>query len=245
MNTEAKIRALLRKAERTDNPHEAEAFSAKAEELMLKLGIEDLGEDQDEHKTTRQMTRRDYVYHGRDAVTFAKFFGHAVAQGLAGQMVRTIRDMEGRRSATIVFLGDERDLSRIALLHDSLLVQLNHAMDLWMDELKQTFWWDASTSTARDRAREQYIRTYSLVVFNRLQEAREQAENAANVGSAIARRTEDVEAFTAKIYPNLTRTPIEKLNGGDIARWAATRDAKNANLGSTIDAANKKELSHG
>lgn len=36
-----KIGALLAKAERTDNPHEAEAYTRKAEALMVKLGIDE------------------------------------------------------------------------------------------------------------------------------------------------------------------------------------------------------------
>lgn len=116
----ARVRALLAKAEGTDFPEEAEALSAKAQELMTRHSLERLvaeaASDDREPATARRLWL-DAPYAGAkallvDVVARANRCSAVWAQELG--------------FATVI--GDERDLTATELMVTSLLVQATRAM---------------------------------------------------------------------------------------------------------------------
>lgn len=72
-----KIKALLAKAEKTDNPHEAAAFTAKVHELLAKhrLTIGDLKDADDPMDRTTVRLKYGEVWREQVAIAAAQYFG--------------------------------------------------------------------------------------------------------------------------------------------------------------------------
>lgn len=210
-----KIRGLLAKAESTQFPAEAEAFSAKAQDLMTRYAINHalLESDNPRGSIGDVTTRRilvDSPYSEAKSLLL-----HSVCEANGA------RTLWYKRFALVNIVGLEVDLDLCELLFTSLLVQSSRALD----EL-------AESPEARGRSfRKSFLIAYAHRIGQRLLEARERATKAASEhhGSALlpilAERSDAVnKAFTA-MYPSTTEVRIEARDhaGRRAGRAAAER----------------------
>jgi hypothetical protein len=200
-----RIRALLAKAESTNFPEEAEAYTAKAMELMSKYGIDQTLLQAKENKTTvGDRIFKVYAPFARDKVTFF----NAIVNALGGRAVWRIR---GKRQANPGFeelhvFATETDLERIDMLFTSLLVQCANAMNVAVRE----------TISGQNRPRKfkaDFLYGFSSEVGVRLlaaerQAARDAEESAEAQGMSMAlvlvSKKDQVNRRVENVYSHLT-----------------------------------------
>jgi hypothetical protein len=122
-----KIRKLLAQAEDDAcTPAEAEAFTAKAAQLIAKYGI-DRAMLADAQPDTDRIGDRTIVMDAPYARDKAGLL-HAIAVPLRCKTVLHRRYVAGRKQLSIHLFGYAADLDRVELLYTSLLVQAAHAL---------------------------------------------------------------------------------------------------------------------
>ncbi|MDV8023716.1 DUF2786 domain-containing protein [Rhodococcus sp. IEGM 1330] len=226
----AKIRGLLAKAESTQFAAEAEAFSAKAQDLMTRYAIDHalLESDNPRGSIGDVTTRRilvDSPYSEAKSLLL-----HSVCEANGA------RTLWYKRFALVNIVGLPVDLDLCELLFTSLLVQSSRALD----EL-------AESPEARGRSfRKSFLIAYAHRVGQRLLEARERATKSASEhhGSALvpvlAERSQAVnKAFTA-MYPSTTEVRIEARD--QAGRRAGRSAAERANLTGGRERLDKSDL---
>ena len=211
----AKIRGLLAKAESTQFPAEAEAFSAKAQDLMTRYAIDHALLEADNPRgligdvTTRRIMV-DSPYSEAKSLLL-----HSVCEANGA------RTLWYKRFALVNIVGLPVDLDLCELLYTSLLVQSSRALD----ELSES-------PEARGRSfRKSFLIAYAHRIGQRLLEARERATAAASEhhGSALvpilAERSHAVNKAFAAMYPSTTEVRIEASDhaGRRAGRAAAER----------------------
>jgi Protein of unknown function (DUF2786) len=168
----AKIRALLTKAESTEFPDEAEALSARAQELMAKYSIDHALLAAESGQADTPGGRRlpvDNPYESPKAMLLQN-----VAEA---NRCRAIWQKELGMSAVIGFAAD---LDAVELLFTSLLVQANTAM-MRAGAKKDAY------GRSRTRAfRQSFLIAYAIRIGERLSGAAEQAEHDAAASSGEA-----------------------------------------------------------
>lgn len=212
----ARVRALLAKAESTTFAEEAEALSAKAQELMGRHALEQatLGDAADDGP--RPGARRLWL---DPPYTSAK--SSLVHQVALANRCRAV-SLDALDMVTVI--GDSADLATVELLVTSLLVQADRAMLA------------ASGGTPGGRGRTRSFRhafllAYATRIGERLADAAHEAETRARaeVGEALlpvlAARAEAVERTVTELFPRVTR---RRFSVGDGAGWAAGRAAADA-----------------
>ena len=115
-----KIAALLSKAENTDNEHEAEAFFAKATELMLRYSIDEA--------RARAAGTRPVEKIVRDGIDFNWDYAPGKVQLIvaiaASQYVQvTMVPQWERTKRRCGLFGYERDVENVRMLYNSLIIQ--------------------------------------------------------------------------------------------------------------------------
>jgi Protein of unknown function (DUF2786) len=210
-----RIRGLLAKAESTEFPEEAEALTAKAQQLMTRYAVDaavlDAGTGRplaDEVRARRVHLVQPYADAKAQLLTVV-----ATANG-----VRSVwQDDVGM--ATVV--GLPLDLELTELLFTSLLIQATRAM---------TETGRAGSARTRSRSfRRSFLLAYALRIGERLEEAREAgtAEAEADTGTALvpvlAARAEAVDEALGELFPNLrtVETRISNAQGWNAGRLAA------------------------
>jgi hypothetical protein len=112
-----RVRALLAKAESTDFPAEAEAYSAKAQELIARHSIEEVLTSGPEITPLARRIGVDHPYESEKATLV-----DAVARA---NHCHTVWSPE---FAFVTIFGFDADIDAVELLYTSLLVQANRAM---------------------------------------------------------------------------------------------------------------------
>ncbi|MFI6153367.1 DUF2786 domain-containing protein [Kitasatospora sp. NPDC051170] len=221
----ARIRALLAKAESTEFPEEAEALTAKAQQLMAQHSIDDAllaaagaGADRDAPAAVRIGV--DNPYEGPKTMLL-----DAVA---AANRCRVVWAKEFGFCTVIGFDGD---LDGVELLYTSLLVQATHALNK-----------AGSRKDSRSKAfRQSFLVAYAARIRERLTAATERATRAAAAGRhlredgteeqllpderllpALAARSEAVDEQVDRMFPKLVSQRVRVSDGGG---WAAGRAA--------------------
>ncbi|BBA98044.1 hypothetical protein RVR_4077 [Actinacidiphila reveromycinica] len=204
----ARIRALLAKAESTGFPEEAEALSAKAQQLMARHSIDAAalaaanGAGPDAPAARRIGV--DRPYEGAKALLL-----DAVA---AANRCESVWSAEFGFSTVV---GHRSDLEAVEVLFTSLLVQADRALHR------------GRTSRSRD-FRESFLISYAARVGERLTAATEAevAEAARAAGPellpALAARDLAVRDTTRRLFPRTTAT---RLKGRDADGWRDGRTA--------------------
>lgn len=115
-----KVRALLAKAEATEFADEAEALSAKAQDLMSRYSLKEALARHDRGRKPAAVARRVWIENP-----------YAAAKASLVQVVsgcNRCRAVWAERLGFVTVIGSETDLNLVELLTTSLLVQANRAM---------------------------------------------------------------------------------------------------------------------
>ncbi len=160
-----KIRALLAKAESTEFPEEAEALSARAQELMAKHSIDHAllaAQSGNRDKPAGRRLPVDNPYESPKATLL-----HAVAQA------NRCRSVWQKALGISTVIGFPSDLDAVELLFTSLLVQANTAM------LREGTKRDAYGRSRTRAFRQSFLVAYALRIGERLSQATVHAEQEA------------------------------------------------------------------
>lgn len=207
----ARVRALLAKAESTQFPEEAEALSAKAQELMNRHAFERAVLDADEHRKQTATSSRLWL-----DTPYVEAKSHLVA-AIAG--ANRCRSVFYPRFGFVALVGESMDLEITELLVTSLLVQATRAM---VTEGSQV----TRTGTSRTRSfRQSFLVSYATRIGERLEEAGARAHDPVEderLLPVLAERSQVVEETFEKMFSNLVQRSASVTNG---AGWEAGRAA--------------------
>lgn len=210
-----RVRALLAKAESTDYPDEAEAFSAKAQELMTRHRIDHALLAAKSKERDTPATRRIVVDNP-----------YEVPKSLLLQVVaeaNSCRAVWMKRFGLVGVVGFAADLDATELLFTSLLVQATRAMTGSGSKTD-----GAGRNTTRS-FRQSFLTSYASRIGERLGAASEEVTRAAVASEpdmallpVLAARSDAVRDAVAEQFPELTQVAASVSNG---AGWAAGRAA--------------------
>ncbi len=214
-----KVRALLAKAESTTFPEEAEALSAKAQELMARHAIDSAmvaagasaGAAGGGEGPTGVRVPVDDPYAGAKSILLAEV---AAANGC--------RAVWSKGLAFSTLLGFEADLEFVDVLYTSLLVQATSAMVAAGSQV------DRSGRSRTRSFRQAFLLAYASRIGHRLREAEAASRAAAaeEYGEALlpvlADRSAAVRAAEAEAFPHVVSRSVSISNA---AGWAAGKAA--------------------
>lgn len=225
---ETTIANLLAKAEGTTNAHEAEAFMAKAETMMLQHGIERANLEAKKPGTRREeiVVTKVRIPNGHGYAMAMVAIAHAVGPSFS---VKTLQSnlYDGSRIAWLI--GHKSDAEQAETLLNSLIVQSKQqAISWWRKEGKPAQPW-ASDNDAY-LARREFIFAFASGVRSRLAETRNRIVEESEAGTAL------VLLDRAKVVDNWVDENMEvgkgraskRADGGyaaQVAGHAAGRDA--------------------
>ncbi|MFE0104158.1 DUF2786 domain-containing protein [Streptomyces sp. NPDC059009] len=189
----AKIRALLAKAEDpAASEEEAQAYFAKAADLMAKYGIERAMltlNTPDADKISFRLIKIEGSY-----VEERRLMAAYIAKALSVEplLSRTRLPGEKRFSYYLEMYGFESDLERVEMLYTSLSLQASNGLRGTRPE-----WWESTTLTAHRKA---WLRGFAFTVSERLKaaEGRAKKEAEAEHGSSVALVLADRAALAKK-----------------------------------------------
>lgn len=229
----ATIRGLLHKAESTPYPEEAEAFMAKASELMSRHAISDalLWADGNRHDSPTEI-RIELL---RPFVPQKAVLISAVSSSLGCQALR-LGDT-GAPNELVSVVGFERDLERVEALVTSLMVQLTTALHHQCPSTgspHETASWRRSfisgfTETVVARLREERARATENAGVERGDSTRAGAEKP-SLSVVLANRSDSVDAELRRRYPYVRSSSVStgRSRGG---RSAGRTEGGRADLG--------------
>jgi hypothetical protein len=210
----AKVRALLAKAESTSFEHEADALTAKAQELMARHAIDEavargLGGAAPGKPVARRLGVDD---------PYARAKSGLLAAIASANGVRAVWDEE---QALMTLVGFESDIDSVDVLFTSLLMQASRAM-LARGRVRD------SRGHARTRSfRQSFLVAFAQRIHERLVTAARQARRDAeqDLGRSLlpvlAGRSDEVDAYTAELFPQLGRSRGATVTNPD--GWVAGR----------------------
>jgi Protein of unknown function (DUF2786) len=210
-----RVRALLAKAESTDYPEEAEAYSAKAQELMTRHRIDHALLATKSNERDTPATRRVVVDNPYEMPKSLLLQVVAEANGC--------RAVWMKRFGLVSIVGFAADLDATELLFTSLLVQATRAMT---GSGSKT---DRSGRNTTRSFRQSFLASYASRIGERLSTASEEViREAAASGPAtallpvLAARSDAVRDAVAEQFPDLTHVTTAANNRDG---WAAGRAA--------------------
>ncbi|HWO61483.1 MAG TPA: DUF2786 domain-containing protein [Umezawaea sp.] len=209
-----RVRGLLAKAESTQFPDEAEALSAKAQELMNRHAFDRALLDAEEHVAQTATSRRLWL--DNPYLSAKAQLVHVVAQ--ANRCRAVMYDKIG----FIALVGDEMDLEITELLSMSLLVQATRAM---VSAGSQT----TRTGQSRTRSyRQSFLISYATRIGERLHKANEVTDD-----DRLLPVLRDREEAVDELFDSLFTATVERsVSVSNTAGWHEGRAAADvANLG--------------
>jgi hypothetical protein len=209
----ARVRALLAKAESTEFPDEAEALSAKAQELISRYSLDQLLTS----STARARSNGTDISARRlwlDA-PYVRAKAHLVHQVAVANRCSTV---SAERLGFTTVAGAPRDLDAVELVTTSLMVQADAAMLAAGRAAGR----GAATRTASYRRA--FLLAYATRIGQRLRAADGTAvaafadSHSGDLAPVLRRQEERVDEALAEMYPHTVRRASRV---GNLAGWAA------------------------
>ncbi|MFD0204488.1 MULTISPECIES: DUF2786 domain-containing protein [Saccharothrix] len=199
-----RVRGLLAKAESTAFPDEAEALSAKAQELVTRYALERMPLDAPT-TTSRRLWLDKRYFDGKAQVV------HVVAE--ANRCRAVVYDL-----GFVALVGEELDLEIVELLSASLLVQATRAMVAAGEKARKG---DEERSAV---FRKSFLLSYAHRIGERLRAANEVPEDD-RLLPVLAERKKAVEEYFGAMFSRTVAktTPVRSAAGWDAGRSAADR----------------------
>lgn len=226
------IAKLLAKAEST-TPAEAEALTAKAEELMIRHNIAQL--DLETHRSNGKAEVEKIITQRR------KYSGTYSEQQvrLAWRVTQSLglqgHFMDGYRSERTYFIvGFQRDVDAALLLLDSLQIQAAVAMRDWWKAQRDNFYWLAPHEQLRER--KTFLNGFAAGAGDRLRKMqRTVTEEYRGTGTdvALVDRERAVKAHYDAANPRVRVVTSRARSGSYNSRAAGVAAGQRANLGGT------------
>ncbi|MER7400615.1 DUF2786 domain-containing protein, partial [Streptomyces sp. NPDC000151] len=228
-----RIRGLLAKAESTAFPEEAEALSAKAQELMAR------------HSVSEALLAGAEPTGGPETLRIGVEGPYESAKALLLDAVAVANRCQAVWSPEVAFttlVGFPSDLDAAELLYTSLLVQATTAMNRAADTLPQALKGQGGAPIARGRSRrtkdfrQSFLAGYASRIRDRLTDAAdhvtsEAAEGTPDLLPVLAARDLAVQERTGALFPETTAV-----------RMRGVRDAEGLHQGAA--AADRARLDH-
>ena len=204
-----RVRALLAKAEATEFPDEAEALSAKAQDLMSRYSLHQAMVDHDRSRVPGATGRRIWIDNP-----------YAGAKALLVQVVGTAnrcRTVFTKDLGFVTVVGAETDLDLVELLATSLLVQASRAM---LAAGRQV----GGRGNSRTRSfRQSFLVAYATRIGERLDTttAKVTAEVAdSQLLPVLAARSRAADELVHRLFPAMVHRRVSVSDG---AGWGAGR----------------------
>lgn len=226
----ATIRGLLAKAEATDFPDEAEAFFAKASELISRWAIDEaMVWASAEAETRERPDELRLVIHAPYLSQKASLVG-AVARAHGCTTVRLVT--AGAKTETLSIVGFPSELTWVETLSTSLLVQMTSAM---LAEAPTGL-----TSSQSASWRRSFIMGFAEAVDTRLTADRKAAaaethragrttDSSTSTALVLASREDEVRAHTQRLHPH-TRSSRTSMGGSFSGRHSGRSAGRRASL---------------
>lgn len=238
-----KVEGLLKKAQRTENSEEADAFFAKAQEMMTKHGIEEamlaLGKEE---------VPAEEVIHSDMPINRSGFFNSMVILARAcgdanGCQVLVKLPASWRTEAGVRFIGFESDITKAKMLYTALLahcVRERKNVPQYVRDIEMV------KKGYIGRWRRDFSEGYGNRIWTRLMEIKRAEERAADVASggsllpALVDRAQLVKDYAASMSgkPRRSRTQTRMSDATD----AGHRSANRADLGQTRVGGNRRAI---
>lgn len=203
----AKVHALLAKAESTDFDGEAEALSAKAQQLMSRYALDRAMLDH--ARGARQQAILCRIWLDNPYVSAKAMLVDAVA---SANRCRTVLD---NRFGSMTIVGDQGDLRVVELLATSLLLQGARAMLSIGSQ-------PSRSGVSRTRSyRQAFLVAYASRIGERLRAANEATVSASDAGRllpVLSSRSLAVDELMEKTFPRLVQKRVSVSNA---AGWGA------------------------
>ncbi|MED5815268.1 DUF2786 domain-containing protein [Mycolicibacterium sp. 050232] len=206
----SRVRGLLAKAEATKYPEEAEALSAKAQELMSRYSLHHAIRDHESDRAAEAIARRIWI--DSPYVTAKAALVQSVATANRCRMVCA------EKLGFVAVIGVECDLELVELLSTSLLVQANRAMLAAGRTL--------SDGRSRTRSfRQSFLLSYAERIGERLTATSTSVATEVDRGTllpVLAARSQATDDLTNRLFPATIARMMSVSNG---AGWSAGRIA--------------------
>ncbi|MGZ8813210.1 MAG: DUF2786 domain-containing protein [Mycobacterium sp.] len=206
-----RVRALLAKAEATKFPEEAEALSAKAQELMSRYSLHQAVADHERGRAPVAAARRIWIdnpYAGPKAL---------LAQAVA--TANRCRAVWTENLGFVTAIGSETDLDLVELLTTSLLVQANRAM---LAAGRQA---DGLGHTRMRSFRQSFLIAYATRIGERLDTTNSTVTaevDDSRLLPVLAASNRAADELTERLFPATVHRRVSVSNG---AGWSAGRAA--------------------
>jgi len=229
LEMKAKISKLLAKAEKTDNEHERDLFNAKAERLMLRLGIEAA-----ELESAGKVKPEEIITASRD------FLGNYSITTLPGahRVMRALGNMDSYRydftytKRRGVYVGHKTDVESFLTLLDSLMLQVMSALHVWQKAHREER--RGLTDMEKYNQHRDFIEGFFDTVAKRVRSEKTEEEKTASTGAALvlASKADKVANFMQENHGDLKPYRGGRSSFGDGQSYIAGREAgRTANLG--------------
>jgi uncharacterized membrane protein YgcG len=236
-----KIAKLLAKAERTDNEHEAEAFTAKAEALMLSMGIERAELQAAGTVQAEKVVQRTVDWSTIYAPTWGQFLytlSHAWGD------LTVLQSRFGKDSVRSYVIGHERDVEDFLVLVTSLQLQATTAMRRFRRENREERRaYTIHQNFVTDRS---FLEGFARECANRLRDMRkatvEEADVSPGAALVLASKQDRVDEWVAQQYPKLGKGRSRSQQHSSRGSAAGRAAGRSANLGGKSVGGSRKSI---
>lgn len=225
-----KIQALLNKAEGTDNESERDAYMAKANELLVKWGIDDAMLASANASSTDQVVTVTVKLEGIYQSAWLRLASYTAS---AVRVVKTFK-RSYKHYVEVTFVGYASDVARVELLFTSLQVQAARALGTWWSaDISLQFHWSGRKLTAQERyvERRAFLLGFSDAAHDKLALRHREAVTETGPGTelAIVDRASLVQQWMNEKF-NLTTGRRTSLRTG-VSFYDGAAAGRNADVG--------------